>query len=96
MKFAEFRTRVVKVLKNIPATAEEIGKSPDDDLNFLEWLNLANPLPEEPTRDTGPARLEYQPPSCDVAAWGGDQMRCNACRRVWDRNDPEPPACPLK
>jgi len=95
MRFAEFRIKVAKVLKSIPATAEEVGKSPDDDLDFMGWLNLANPLPEEPARDTGPARLEYPgPKSCEVAAWGGGQSRCNTCGIVWDNNDPEPPKCP--
>ena len=95
MKFDEFRARVVNLIKSTPATPEQIGKSADDDLDFLEWLNLANPLPEEPARDTGPARLAYPgPKDCEVAAWGGGQSRCNTCGLVWDTNDPEPPQCP--
>ncbi len=25
----------------------------------------------------------------------GDQSLCTMCERVWDRNDPHPPACPI-
>lgn len=31
-----------------------------------------------------------------VARYESDQVRCAACRLVWDRNDPDPPECGRK
>lgn len=32
-----------------------------------------------------------------IARHGSDgQVRCAACRLVWDRNDPDPPTCPRR
>ena len=79
MNYAEFCKQVagIQKLANMPKTAEELGKSPDDDLKNYEWLRLV---------------LDVISP-CDAYPWGGGQMRCESCNLVWDRNDPDPPKC---